>query len=273
MYKALIVDDEPLVREYLMANLSAIHSKWQAAACTPDGLKAVEQLESVTFDAVVTDICMPGMDGLKLAKHIYDHFKGTYTIILSGHDEFDYARRAMRYDVTDYLLKPINDEEFHDVFERLTSLIEDRKSKVSIPLDSGITALSPDNVSQHFKNYLSAVTADITEETETLAGRATEYIYAHFCEPIALSNIAEELAVSPAYLSSIFHTVKGESYSKFILRLRMERAALLLKKCPHTKIYHIAEQIGYASSKHFNGVFKKYYGMTPNEYREKKFDL
>jgi YesN/AraC family two-component response regulator len=270
MYKALIVDDEPLVREYLMSNLSVIHNKWQAAACTSDGYKAVEKLKSETFDAVVTDICMPGMDGLELAKHIYDHCKGTYTVIISGHDEFDYARRAMRYDVTDYLLKPINDDEFHEVFERLTCLIEERKSKLSIPLDSGKTALSPDNVSEHFKNYLSAVTGDSAEEPETLADRATEYIYAHFCEPIALSNIAEELGVSPAYLSSVFHSVKGESYSKFILRLRMERATLLLKKCPNTKVYHIAEQIGYASSKHFIGVFKKYFGMTPNEYREKR---
>jgi len=270
MYKALIVDDEPLVREYLMSNLSEIHSKWQAIACTSDGFKAVERLKTETFDAVVTDICMPGMDGLELAKHIFDHYKGTYTIILSGHDEFDYARRAIRFDVTDYLLKPINDEEFHLVFERLTGLIEENKAKASILMDGGIASLSPDNVSEQFRNYLSAVAGDITEEPETLADRATEYIYAHFCEPIALSNIAEELDVSPAYLSSVFHSVRGESYSKFILKLRMERAALLLEKCPNTKIYHVAEQIGYASSKHFIGVFKKFYGMTPNEYREKR---
>lgn len=271
MYKALIVDDEPLVREYLMANLSVMHSKWQAAACTSDGLKAVERLKTETFDAVVTDICMPGMDGLELARYIYDNYKETYTVILSGHDEFDYAQRAMRYDVTDYLLKPINDEEFHNVLERLTGIIEESKAKVSIALDGGIASLSPDSVSEQFRNYLSAVAGDTAEEPETLADRATEYIYAHFCEPIALSDIAEELDVSPAYLSSVFHSVRGESYSKFILKLRMERAALLLEKCPNTKIYHIAEQIGYASSKHFNGVFKKYYGMTPNEFREKRF--
>lgn len=61
----------------------------------------------------------------------------------------------MRYDVTDYLLKPINDEEFHDVSDRLTGLIEESKAKLSIQLTDGITSLLPDHVSEHFRHYLN----------------------------------------------------------------------------------------------------------------------
>ncbi len=269
MYKALIVDDEPLVREYLAENLSNIHSKWFASACMPDGYKAIELLKNETFDVVITDICMPGMDGLELAKYVCDNFENTFTIILTGHDEFDYARRAVRSNVIDYLLKPINDNEFHDVLDRLATTIDKRQAASASPFNKVPTRLSPDNVSQQFRNYLLAV-ADTSDESVTLSDRATEFIYAHFCEPIALSDVAEKLGVTPAYLSSVFHTVKGESYSKFLLKLRMERAALLLETCQDTKIYTIAKQIGYASSKHFISVFKKFYGLTPNEYREKK---
>lgn len=60
---------------------------------------------------------------------------------------------------------------------------------------------------------------------------------------------------------------------RFLVRLRMERAALLLETCPNAKIYNIAEQIGYSSSKHFIDVFKKYFGVTPHEYRDKSVDI
>ncbi len=267
MYKALIVDDEPLVREYLVENLTKIHSKWFATACVPNGRKAMELLEKEKFDAVVTDIRMPDMDGLELAKHINENWRDTFIVILSCHDEFDYARRAVRLNAIDYLLKPINDEELHDVLDRLANIIGKRRGNL---LDNGLARISADNVSQLFRDYLTAVTDVSGDEPFSLADRAAEYLYVHFCEPIALSDIADALNVTPTYLSNVFHSVKGESYSNFLLRLRMERAALLLDTCPNIKVYTIAEKVGYASSKHFISVFKKYFGITPNEYRENK---
>ena len=73
--------------------------------------------------------------------------------------------------------------------------------------------------------------------------------------------MAGALGVTPAYLSSVFHEEKGESYSKFLTRLRMTQAALLLKSNPTLTLQHVAEQTGYASDKHFIGVFKKYFGQ------------
>lgn len=100
-----------------------------------------------------------------------------------------------------------------------------------------------------------------------LVQRARAYIHAHFCEPLSLNEVANILSVNPAYLSSIFKSERGESYSKFILRLRMERAALLLQTHSAGKVNDIALEVGYSSTKHFYSVFKDYYGITPNEYR------
>lgn len=265
MYKALIVDDEPLVREYLVENLSNIHSKWLASACAANGRKAIELLQDEKFDAVITDIRMPDMDGLELARHINERWEDTFIIILSGYDEFDYARQAVRLKAIDYLLKPINDDELHDVLDRIASLIGKRRGNLA---DAGSAKISADNVSQLFRDYLSTVADMSGEEPASLVDRAVEYLYAHFCEPISLSDVADALNVTPTYLSNVFHSVKGETYSNFLLRLRMERAALLLDTCPNIKVYTIAEKVGYASSKHFISVFKKYFGITPNEYRE-----
>ena len=89
----------------------------------------------------------------------------------------------------------------------------------------------------------------------------------NYSKPISLSEVANALEVNPAYLSSVFKSERGEPYSKYLLRLRMERAALLLRTHTAAKVGDIAGEVGYLSVKHFDSVFKKYYGMTPNTYR------
>ena len=105
------------------------------------------------------------------------------------------------------------------------------------------------------------------DDPSVLVQRARAYVQAHFSEPLSLNEVADKLGVSPAYLSSIFKSERGESYSKFVLRLRMERAALLLQTYAAGKVGNIATEVGYSSPKHFYAVFKDYFGMTPNEYR------
>lgn len=114
----------------------------------------------------------------------------------------------------------------------------------------------------------AARTAD--GDPSVLVQRARAYVQMHFSEPLSLNEVADTLGVNPAYLSSIFKSERGESYSKFILRLRMERAALLLQTYAAGKIGDIAAEVGYSSTKHFYSVFKDYFGMTPNEYRSRK---
>lgn len=62
----------------------------------------------------MTDICMPVMDGLELAAYVHEHYPETKVMIISGYDEFDYAKRAMKYGVSEYVLKPITSEELKD---------------------------------------------------------------------------------------------------------------------------------------------------------------
>lgn len=251
MYTALIVEDEPLMREYLMLHLSSIHGMWETKGCARDGLEALALLKDNTYDLVITDIKMPHMDGLELAGYVHSNCPDTDIIILTGYSEFDYARSAVRAGAADYLLKPLQDVELNDVLSRLAS-----------KRNAGVVA-EPEHAPE-------PVDAQTHDDAGVLVQRARAYVQAHFSEPLSLGEVADRLNVSPAYLSSVFKSERGESYSKYILRLRMERAQLLLETHSAGKINDIAIEVGYSSTKHFHSVFKEYFGVTPNEYRKRK---
>ena len=105
---------------------------------------------------------------------------------------------------------------------------------------------------------------------QNLVKNAEEFIFDHFAEPISLSQIADVLSVSPNYLSRIFHEVSGESYIKYLTRIRMEYAAKLLKTGLGIRVLDVAEKCGYYNLKHFNFVFREYYNMTPREFQKSK---
>jgi two-component system response regulator YesN len=534
MFSLLIVDDEPLMRDFMKVNIPSIDSDWIVAGEAQDGIQALEFMEKQNFDLVITDIKMPVMDGLELCEKIKAINKQQEIVILSGYDEFSFAQEAMKYKVHGYLLKPIKIAALKDIlsevakqiqaknkdeiayrtmqnlsidyqshicrsylraiienshteirtlhpmihkmkidliqaesiimilkldiesiinqkiplkditifqyilFQSTTEIIEEHKAGFAV-LDSnentvvyitgedsleieqkcidiystvssflekhaGITitgsigsaksdvlemylsytdafkilklgAIKSDNtlysgrqigladlnrISTVEKSYTSLIvclienneaglqialnnyidtmdslsissiiryilllldnfkefktdfgiaqyelcvnqminyTSDLdksysknsvvtffleiiklgwgnstetSEEpsTQKLTKESKEFIYQHFSEPITLSQIADNFKVSPNYLSKIFHENVGESYIKFITRIRMEYAAKLLKTKPNERIYNIAEKVGYYNLKHFNFVFKEYYNMTPSEYQK-----
>lgn len=534
MYSLLIVDDEPLTREFMKLNVSSIDDRWTVAGDAEDGAEALEFLGRQSVDLVITDIKMPVMDGLELCRRIELEHPRQKVVILSGYDEFSFAQEAMKHGVQDYLLKPVNVPDLKDMLSRMAKQIDEEKRKdlmyrtlTSLSADyrshitrsylkavivdanteikvlhpiiyklkidlihslSSIMILKPDNesvleqrippgdlaifkyilvqtaaelveekkqghvfldayeniivyvtgedpgeidgklteiysaasaflkehtgmtitgsigtpksevlemrssylealdaISQRIisggntlykaqqmddkmsdrisalENICNTIISGLAEKNETvfhkavsdyigsmddflpstllrytlflldsircskldfdaehyesalaylvehvldtdsqnsressvnmcisavnlmlnnspeksaelmmhkIIANAREYIYNHFSEPITLAQIADNVQVSSSYLSKIFHEITGESYIKFITRIRMEYAAKLLKANPSEKILNVAEKAGYYNTKHFCYVFKQYYNMTPGEYQK-----
>lgn len=112
MYNVLIVDDEPYIRQGL-----AVLIDWEAegyciAGEASDGAEAIEMLKKGHYDLVIADIRMPVMGGIELLKQTRENgFTNARFVILSGHYDFEYAKDAIRYSCTDYILKPIKQEE------------------------------------------------------------------------------------------------------------------------------------------------------------------
>lgn len=130
MFNLLIVDDEPLMRGHLKTLLPSLHPQFQVIGEAMEGEQALKFLQNHTVDAIFTDIRMPNMDGLSLAKEIHDRYPHIPLVILSGYGEFEYARKAIRYQVHHYLLKPLDEKEVCDTLDQLYDkllLIHQRK--------------------------------------------------------------------------------------------------------------------------------------------------
>ena len=111
MYKVLLVDDEALIREAISENTRWKELGYELMGTCKNGREAIERLDQEEADLVLTDICMPYVDGMELTRYLYEKHKGVKVIIISGYDDFEYAKTAVKYQVMDYILKPITAKE------------------------------------------------------------------------------------------------------------------------------------------------------------------
>lgn len=115
MYKVLLVDDEILVREAISAKIEWNQLGFELAGDCENGKTAIEFLNETPVDVVLTDIGMPYVDGMQLSKYISENFPLTSIIIFSGYSDFEYAKQAIQYKVSEYILKPVTKQELSEV--------------------------------------------------------------------------------------------------------------------------------------------------------------
>ncbi len=121
MYKLLFVDDESIIREGISSVISWDELGFELVAKLENGLQAIEYIRKNPVDIVISDIKMPKVDGLQLSKKISEEFPEIMVMLLSGYDDFEYAQEALKYQISEFLLKPITADELSKV---LTSMRE-----------------------------------------------------------------------------------------------------------------------------------------------------
>lgn len=127
MIKAIVVDDEILTREGISANIPWEKLGYELVAVCADGREARDYVQGHEVDVVLTDICMPYMDGLQLSEFLYHEYPQIKIIIFSGYDEFEYAKQALKYQASEYLLKPVTASELSGVLIQIGEKIDDRR--------------------------------------------------------------------------------------------------------------------------------------------------
>lgn len=129
MYRLIVVDDEEIIRGGLCQCVDWASLGFEVAADFEDGDGALEYLSLHGCDVVMTDIMMSRVNGLELARRIHEDYPGIKVLILSGYQEFEYAKQAMQYGVSDYLLKPFRSTEIRTVFGNLRRQLDEERLK------------------------------------------------------------------------------------------------------------------------------------------------
>lgn len=252
--KLLIADDEKNIRMGLQAMIEREFPSLYECVLVKDGMEAWQHVKQFLPELVITDIRMPVMDGIMLMQHIRELELGhrPLVIILSGYDEFQYAREAIRCGAREYLLKPIVREE---LFGALAVLNEELKQRNHLTYDS-VVSVEKDR---------RASTSAIVDRSGSMT-RAIQYIHAHYSEDLNMAVVSNSVSLNYTYFSQAFKAYTGLSFVQYVKRLRVTEAKKLLE-CQGGKIYEIAANVGFDNAKHFNKVFRELEGMTPQQFR------
>ncbi len=124
LYKVFLVEDEIVTREGIRDNVDWPSVGFEFCGEAPDGEMALPLIETTQPDVLITDIKMPFMDGLQLCRIIRERMPWVKILILSGHDEFNYAQEAVKLGVTEYLLKPVGVRDLHNVLQKVASELD-----------------------------------------------------------------------------------------------------------------------------------------------------
>jgi len=133
LYKIFLVEDEIITRQGIRDNVNWRASGFEFCGEAADGEMALPLLRAAQPDVLITDIKMPFMDGLQLSKIVRERMPWIKIIILSGHDEFEYAHKAINLGITDYLLKPVTVLKLQTVLQNLAAqLDQERKERETL---------------------------------------------------------------------------------------------------------------------------------------------
>lgn len=124
LYKIIIVDDEEEIRLGIIKKIDWKSYGFQIIGEAENGQEALEKAEKLQPDIIMTDIRMPFMDGLELGKKLSEVMPSSKIIVFSGCDDFEYAQKAIRLNVIEYVLKPINSVELIEMLKRLKIMLD-----------------------------------------------------------------------------------------------------------------------------------------------------
>ena len=239
MYRVVLIDDENIIVEGLRRVV-----KWAEYGCEVVGTACSAEEGSALIrefhpHILFTDIRMPGRDGLTMVAGLRSEFPDMQVAVLTGYRDFSYAQEAIKLGVARFLLKPSKMEEINEALQAMTEKL---------------AKLPPEQ-----------------EEEDHSAGsfivnQAVSYMESAYQQKLTLQEVADRCYVSQWHLSKLLNRYAEKSFYDILNSIRIQKAKELLTD-PRLKIGDISEMVGYADTAHFARTFKKFEGMSANEYR------
>lgn len=244
MYKALIVDDDRAAR-YILRRFDWEKSGFCIAGEARDGKEALQFLDKSSVELIITDIRMPGMDGLSFLREVRQRKIRSCIILLSTYSDFEYAQQGIRLGVFDYMTKPPKEDELKGILMRVTETLESEQ-------------------------YLQEEIATKYEiHPDGIAAKICRFVMENVEKDLTLERFAAEFSLSRDYAGKYFKQKMDENFNEYLTKMKMEHGKYLLRSGKY-KNYEVSARLGYASPDYFRKLFKIYTGMTPGEYKNQR---
>ena len=251
MFTMLVVDDERLLAEGMRRTIDELGLFQTFIA--KSGAEALSIIDARRIDAMLLDIAMPEMNGIELMMRLKERPHRPATIIISGYEEFDYAKQALSYGAADYVLKPVVPADVRQMAKRLHALVSEREDNERLVR----SALKQRNE------------GDGAEAPRSVAEQARRALDEHFSDPtLSVNHLSAQLGYSPNYLGIAFKRAYGLSIADYLGRVRVAEAKRLMDQTD-LMVYEIAFRVGFEDQHYFSKTFKKYVGVSPSDYRSK----
>lgn len=244
----LVIEDEAQTREIFLRCLKFEKFKGIGAENGSTGVRLATQHRP---DLVVCDIMMPDMNGYDVLSSLRqnDVTASIPFIFLTAKVTMSDLRQGMTSGADDYLTKPCTVEDFLDaIASRLQRQTELQRGLQAAPLETQ-------------KDSTDTIFPDCPRLTAVF-----DFIEAHYQQPINLTDVAQAVGYSPAYLTNLSQSHTGRTVKAWIIERRMAQARDLLTNTADS-IKHIAESIGYGDAGYFTRQFRKLHGATPQVWR------
>lgn len=354
MYHLIIADDEPLIRTGLLYRNDWKQMGFEVDALLEDGSDVLKYLEDHRADVLLTDICMYQVSGLAAAAQIRERYPWMKIVLLSGYREFEYAREAIRCQVYEYLLKPVDSDAIRRVFENIRReldeaaheeqllrsfgegeyeqilsltravtgsvlgegeeawmayarlkpvmlnaptevrevlvkrLLEQLQSKLVLRAPQlaerfstqlrSLNLSDPDGAHRQLLELLSGLNDDLVSgnfvkperrAADDSIAKACNYINNHLGDEFTYRDVAEFVHLSPRHFIRRFRSEMGETFTDYLMRVRLEGAQRLLDE-GQANAANVSAAVGYRDDKYFQKLFKKHVGCTTREYERRK---
>lgn len=253
--RILVVDDDPEIRAYLREVLAS-HGRIDEAV---NGEDALHKIADTHYDIIISDVVMPGMDGLQLLRNLKSRIDTNHipVILLSSKNEVADRMAAWDKGADAYLGKPFNIHELQSLIDsaldnrlRLRgkySGVQQQDDKIETPVIKGNDAVLVDRITQEISRHLDNPELNVEK----------------LCEYVGLSR---------AHLNRKMKDLFGVTPSEFIRNMRLRKAAELLRQ-PDIDISQIAYSVGFTSQPHFSTAFKRFSGFSPSDFRQRNVPI
>lgn len=231
----LMVDDEYLELEQLTQLIYKRYPNWTVFPAE-DGAEALTIASAHLIHLALLDIHLSGESGLDLAEKLQSLSKSIEFVIITAYQDFEYAKRAIKLNAIDYIVKPIIQKELYEVLD-------------SIEKKSSTPSVTP------------------------LLEKGMKFVQNNYVKNIHLQDVAEHIHVSANYLSKKFNDELHASFNDYLAQLRINQAKKLMVEHPEYSLQYISDAVGYSSQNYFTNSFKKYEQMTPTQFKREKIGI